>query len=112
MATVFPPEDSVGPPVLLVDRISVLVDGKGGDALHQSQGVDLVHAVQVGLGELVVLHVRKVVSEPGEEGNQVVEGEEVELNCRGPAGPLFVPRSLQVLHCRGTVNTGNEKKNN
>ena len=105
MATVFPPEDSVGPPVLLVDWIPVLVDGEGGDALHQGQSVDLVHAVEVGLRELVVLHVGEVVPEPGEEGHQVVEGEEVELDSGGPVSSLLVPRSLQILDGRRSVNT-------
>ena len=81
MATLVLPEDGVGSPVFLINRISFLVDGERGDSLDQGQGVNLVHAVQVGLGELVVLHVRKVVSEPGEEGHQVIKGEEVELDC-------------------------------
>ena len=74
------PQDGVGSPVFLINRISFFVDGKRGDALDQRQGVDLVHAVKVGLCELVVLHVREVVPEPGEEGHQVVKGEEVELD--------------------------------
>ena len=80
MATLVLPEDGVGPPVFLINRISFFIDGERRDPLHQGQGVDLVHAVQVGLGELVVLHVRKVVPEPGEEGDQVVKREEVELD--------------------------------
>ena len=73
LATLVLPEDGVGSPVFLINRISFLVDGERGDPLDQGQGVNLVHAVQVGLGELVVLHVRKVVPEPGEERHQVVK---------------------------------------
>ena len=99
------PEDGVGSPVFLINRISFFIDGERRDPLDQGQGVDLVHAVQVGLGELVVLHVGEVVPEPGEEGHQVVEGEKVELDSGGPVSPLLVPGSLQVLDGGRSVNT-------
>ena len=92
------PEDGVGSPVFLINRISFFIDGERGDALDQRQGVDLVHAVQVGLGELVVLHVRKVVPEPRQEGHEPVVGKEVELNSRGLHSPVFIPRSVQVFY--------------
>ena len=99
------PEDGVGSPVFLINRISFFINGERRDPLDQGQGVDLVHAVQVGLGELVVLHVGEVVPEPGEEGHQVVEGEKVELDSGGPVSPLLVPGSLQVLDGGRSVNT-------
>ena len=93
------PEYGIGSPVLLEDRITILIDGERGDTLHCGQTIELVHAVQVGLGELVVLDVGEGVSEPGEEGDQLIVAEEVELNRGGLQSTVFVPGSFQIFYC-------------
>ncbi len=65
--------------------------------LNSCEGVDLVHAMYVGLGELEVLNVGEVLPELAQVWDQLVKGDKVELDGWGAFGPLPVPGSLKKL---------------
>jgi len=65
--------------------------------LYCGEGIDLVHAVNVSLGELEVLHVGEVLAELGQVGHQLVKGHKVEVDGGSALGPRAVPGPLQEL---------------
>ena len=100
------PEYCIGSPVFLEYRVALLIDGEGRDALDEGEAIDLVHGVEVGVRELVVLHIGEVVSEPGEEGDQLIVGQEIELHSGGLQRSVPVPGPVQVFYGGRSVNTG------
>ena len=98
------PKYCIGSPVFLEYRVPFLVDRERRDALNEGEAIDLVHGVEVCVCELVVFHVRKVVPESRQEGDQFIVGQEVELDCRGLQCPMLIPGSVQVFYGRRSIN--------
>ena len=63
----------------MIERVAVVADEEGSDSLHEGERVQLIQRPYVGLQELEVVHVGEGLPKLGQEGDEVVEGYEVEL---------------------------------